>query len=98
MFWPCELATCERGAIPAAAPSASASSLTDEKRRSGSRSSARENHASKDDGRPGTDWDGIGIGAVQIFTSRSPTDSPSNGSLPVMHLNAMTPSDQTSVR
>ena len=42
--------------------------------------------------------EGTGIGAVQIFTSRSPTDSPSNGSLPVTHLYAMTPSDQTSVR
>jgi hypothetical protein len=56
------------------------------------------NHASKLDGSPGTACDGTGTGAVQIFTSRSPTDSPSNGSFPARHLNAMTPIDQRSVR
>ena len=56
------------------------------------------NHVSNACGSPGIECEGIGIGAVQIFTSRSPTDSPSNGSRPVTHLNAMTPSDQTSVR
>src|SRR5882757_6038895 len=89
---------CFRTLTPAAYASASASSCAVWNLRAGSRSSARANHASKLDGSPGTTCDGTGGGEVQIFTSRSPTLTPSNGSTPATHLNAMIPSDQRSVR
>ena len=92
-----EIAPC-RVLRPAANASASESSSALAKRRAGSRSSARMNHASKGIGRPGMVTDGVGSGDVQIFTSRSPTLSPSNGRTPVTHLKAMTPSDQRSER
>ena len=87
-----------RALSPAANARASDSSEAREKRRDGSRSSARKNHASNAGGRPGTVTDGVGTGEVQIFTSRSPTLSPSKGRTPVTHLCAMTPSDHRSER
>jgi len=83
---------------PATRASASDSSAALEKRRGGSRSSARKNQASNDAGSAGTLIEGVGSGPVQIFTRRSPTLSPSNGRTPVTHLYAITPSDQRSVR
>jgi hypothetical protein len=72
--------------MPAAKASASASSAAVPNRRAGSRSSARTNHPSNATGSPGSAADGTGAGAVQIFTSRSPTLSPSKGRTPVTHL------------
>ena len=83
---------------PAAAASASESSSALWKRRAGSFSSARRNHASNAGPRPGTIDEGTGAGVVQIFTRRSPTDTPSKGKTPQTHLNAMTPIDQRSTR
>ena len=75
-----------------------ASSVALWKRVSGSRPSARRSQASKPGGNSGTSSDGTGIGAVQSFTSTSPTASPSNGKRPVMQRNAITPTDQRSDR
>src|SRR5690349_11936628 len=69
---------------PHTAASDSASSLALEKRPSGSRVSALANQASKPGGTSGAICDGIGSGAVQSLTSRSPTASPSNGKTPMM--------------
>ena len=83
---------------PAATASASESSAALWKRRAGSFSTVRANHASKAGLSDGTSDDGAGAGAVHTFTRRSPTETPSNGSTPHTHLNAMTPIDQRSER
>jgi hypothetical protein len=75
-----------RALKPAASASPSANSEAREKRRCGSRSKARANHASNEGGSPGSVSDGVGMGPVQILTRRSPTLSPSNGKIPVTHL------------
>jgi hypothetical protein len=83
---------------PAASARASDNSAALPNRSTGSRSRARKNHASNVAGRPGTVIEGVGGGAVQIFTSKSPTLSPSKGNTPVTHLYSMTPSDHRSER
>ena len=76
---------------------ASANSLADPNRCSGSRASARAMNASKPGGTRATD-DGAGTGSVQIFTSKSPSTGLSNGRRPVMHSKAITPSAHRSAR
>ena len=75
-----------------------ASSVALWKRDSGSRPSARTSQASNPGGKSGAISDGTGSGAVQSFTSTSPTASPSKGSRPVMQRKAMTPTDHKSDR
>ncbi len=83
---------------PAVSASASAISVADWKRSSGSRCSALAIHASNSGGRSGADADGAGMGNAQILTRRSPSASPWNGRTPVAHRKAMTPSAQRSLR
>jgi hypothetical protein len=83
---------------PAASARESPSSDALAKRSPGSRESARRNHTSNEGGSSALARDGRGGSDVQIFTSRSPTLSPSNGSRPVTHRKAITPRDHWSDR
>ena len=88
--------------MPFECPKASASESPNSralwKRAAGSRCDAFSHQRSNVGGRSETYCHGIGTGATMMRTSRSPSASLSNGSLPVRAWKTMTASDQRSLR